>query len=165
MAEVNEIPRELVLAEEWQKRAKEIKTLDEFVAFWHELMDETEHDYGTICRAIGALAGAAANAANRAPCGGITWFQAGAVFWEFYRIWNPGLGSPDDPVRLLNYADMLYPQMEHKFRAINAETWEWIQTEAKKRISESHESAHEAVLAHWQTIADGVVPFGFYIER
>lgn len=58
-----------------------------------------EHDYGTICVAIGAIAAAAARAADRSPNGGITGFQAGAVFWEFTRAWGVfGKDTPRTPM-------------------------------------------------------------------
>jgi len=164
MPETTEKSRELELTEKWRAKAKTIKSLDEFCAFWRELMDETEHDYGTICRAIGALAGAAATAANNHAQGGMTGFQAGCVFWEFYRIWNPGLDGPDDPVRLTNYADLLYPQYEHKFRNISKETWEWLQERVKHEVNAASDAVHPNVLDHWASILAGQVPFGLTVE-
>ena len=70
-----------------------------------------DHDYGTICVAIGHIAAAAARAADRMPSGGITGFQAGAVFWEFTRAWGV---FGDGPKRVVTYADMLYPQYADK---------------------------------------------------
>ena len=40
--------------------------------------------------------------------------------------------------------------------------WRWLQDEAKKKL-EGTTSAHPEVLAHWQSIVDGRVPFGFTV--
>lgn len=52
---MNYVTEDMKPQEEWFKRAKEIKSIDEFAAFAKELLEETHHDYGTICHAIGAL--------------------------------------------------------------------------------------------------------------
>ena len=135
-------------------------TLDTLPSFMADALDR-EHDYGTICIAVGACAVAAAKAADRHPNGGITGFQASAVFWEFVRGWGT---FGDGPKRMVSYRDMLYPQYEEKFdKRISAETWVWLQDEARKKVP-APESAHPAVLAHWQSIADGVIPFGYSVE-
>ena len=146
--------------------------LPEFV---RSLIHDYHHDYGTICHAIAAAAYAAARTIQNSPTGGITAFQASAVQWEFLRHWM--MWSPNDMYRLVNHDDMLYPQMEYKFRTINKYTWEKLQEQAKKKLGEAAETAklrdpsgfnpggaHPEVLAHWQSIADGNVPFGFSVE-
>lgn len=118
------------------------------------------HDYGTVCVAIGAIAAAAARAADRMPNGGITGFQASAVFWEFLRAWDV---FEDGPKRMVCYKDMLYPQYADKMGlTISAETWQWLQEEAAKNIGKPN--AHPRVAAHWQSIVDGIVPFGYTVE-
>jgi len=119
------------------------------------------HDYGTVCVAIGALAAAAARAADREPNGGITGFQAGAVFWEFVRAWDV---FGDGPKRMTQYANMLYPQYAHDFeRTISADTWAWLQEHAAKRLAETNGQAHPDVVAHWKQIVAGSVPFGYAV--
>lgn len=120
-----------------------------------------EHDYGTICVAIGACAVAAAKAADRSEHGGITGFQAGAIFWEFVRGWNT---FDEGPKRMVQYANMLYPQYAEKFaQTIDPATWKWLQEKAASNLVENP-NAHENVIAHWTSIANGVIPFGYSVS-
>jgi hypothetical protein len=124
------------------------------------------HDYGTICVAIGAIAAAAAKAADRSPGGGITGFQAGAVFWEFQKQWGV-FGHGEKPLRMLQYNNMLYPQYAHDFKSISSETWEWLQKRATELLNEKRGpiAPTDAVVTHWRSIKAGIVPFGFTVER
>lgn len=145
---------------EVQKEARE-QTLETLPAFLAKL-SAYHHDYGTICVAIGAAAVGAAWAVERSPHGGITGFQAGAVQWEFIRAWDANMAG-DNPQRLVNYGDLLYPQMEYKFRTINNETWDWAQGRAKELLANGN-GAVESVKAHWESVAAGNLPFGLGIE-
>ena len=135
-------------------------TMDNLLQFMGTALNRP-HDYGTICVAIGACAVAAAKAADRSEHGGITGFQAGAIFWEFQRGWGV---FGEGPMRMVTYKDMLYPQYDDKFgKTISAETWKWLQDEAAKNLAK--EQGHEAVRAHWQTIVDGAVPVGYTVSE
>ena len=150
----------LATRDQWYARAAaKDMTMDTLPVFLKELA-EFNHDYNTICYALGAGATATAWALNRTPNGGITGFQAGAVMWEFMKAWN----HIEAPARLLQTRDMLYPQNSDKFNTISVESWEWLRAEAKKRLEGSHERAHPNVVAHWQSIRDGQIPFGYSIR-
>jgi hypothetical protein len=142
----------------WQKEIDDM-TLEELPAFIKKLTTKYHHDYGTICHAIACGAIATAKAIDRSPSGGITGFQAGAVMWEMIKLWGV-FGS--GPKRMMEYDQMLYPQYEHHFRTITPETWSWLKDEAKKNLAK--ETASPKVLAHWKTITQGIVPFGFRVE-
>lgn len=144
---------------EWYKRAKTI-TVETLPDFIRSLTEDFEHDYGTICHAMSAAAIAAANAIQKSPQGGITGFQAGCVMWGFISHW--GIFPDGNPLRLLNLSDMLYPQMEHKFTAISGEDWAWLKEEAASLLATTE--GHPNVRAHWQSIVDGIVPFGMTME-
>ena len=135
-------------------------TLPEFI---RRLSHDYIHDYGTICHAITASAIGAAHAVDRSENGGITGFQAGAVMWEFIRNWITE--HKDKPLRIINFADMCYPQYAEKFACtISPQTWAFLQDEAAKLLAEqSH--AHSAVRAHWQSIVEGIVPFGYTVTK
>ena len=63
----------------------------------------------------------------------------------------------------MNFDDMLYPQCDYKFdKTIDSYTFNTLQNEAKKLLEE--DSAHPLVMAHWQSIVDGAVPFGYKIK-
>lgn len=143
----------------WDAETNEV-TLETLPQFLKKLTEDYEHDYGTICHAVAVAAVAAAKAVNRSEQGGITGFQAGAIFWEFRKRWL----MEDGPARMLKYDDMLFPQYEDRFaKTVSASTWKWLQDEAKKNLAEKPQSAPR-IRAHWQSIVDGKPPFGYAVE-
>ena len=155
-----EIKEEDGIHKEWYKKAKE-QSLESLPAFLKHLTEDYKHDYGTICHAVASAALAAANAVDHSPGGGITGFQAGAIMWEFVQHW---LGYEDEPLRLVKYEEMLYPQYEHSFaKTISKDTWEWLRERAKSLLSEQH--GISSVRIHWESIAGGKVPFGYRVRE
>jgi hypothetical protein len=147
------------IIEGWVKQTDKV-TLDNLPAFLRELTQDYEHDYGTICHAVAIGAVAAAKAVNRSEQGGITGFQAGAVFWEFYKRWL----HEEGPARLVKYGNMLYPQYRDDFaKTISKDTWAWLQDEAKKNLKDGKAAAN--ILFHWESIARGKVPFGYKVRE
>lgn len=148
---------------EIKERIKNIK-INELPEFLTELMS-SDIDYNTIVKAIGTGAVATAYAMNNCPNGGISGFQAGFVMWEFIKQWmytNNKCG-----LRLVDYDNMLFPQYDYKFeKVISKETWELLQKEAKRRLEENEKQpfAHEKVVAHWKSIINGKIPFGYKIS-
>ena len=160
MCDKTKITEEMNIHKVWYQRAKEMEYKD-LSAFIDELVSNYKHDYGTICHAIAAGAIATAYAMNRTPTGGITGFQASCIMWEFIKEW----AGKKPPLKLVEYEQMLYPQYEEKFqKTISKETFQYLQNKAKERINENGE-AHEAVKAHWQSIIDGNIPFGYQITE
>ena len=156
------ITEDMRLQDEWYKRAYSMKP-DDFPEFFRELTEDYEHDYGTVCHAMAAIGLAAMWAFNKSEGarGGITGFQAGCVMWKVIRHMN--YKDNKCGLRLLNMDDLLYPQYEHKFRSISSDTWEAVQKEAQKRLSERG-TAHPDVVAHWKSVVNGEIPFGLRIE-
>jgi hypothetical protein len=69
-------------------------------------------------------------------------------------------------LKLINYDDMLYPQLEHKFeKTITPDVWDALQTEAAARLKEHPDWTHPNVVSHWQSIVDGKVPFGYSVQE
>lgn len=64
------ITEEMHIEKEWREQAcqQTLETLPEFI---RHLMNDYQHDYGTVCYAIGACAAAAAWAADCEPGGGL----------------------------------------------------------------------------------------------
>lgn len=154
------ITEEMHLEKEWYKEAKE-QTTDTLNDFINHIMNDYEHDYGTVCHAFAACALATIHACNRTEQGGITMFQASMVMWKIVRQ----LLYPNNKcgLRMIDYDNMLYPQYDYKFdKTIDSHTFNTLQNEAKKLLEEG--SAHPLVIAHWQSIVDGVVPFGYKIK-
>lgn len=67
-------------------------------------------------------------------------------------------------IRIVDYDDFLYPQYEEKLTSISASTWEVLQKEARRLLVENRENAAAPVVAHWQSVADGKVPFGYKVN-
>lgn len=140
-------------------------SIDTFV---EKLNHEYGHDYGTACYAVAAAAYAAARKVALEQ--GITGFQAGAAFWIFKRYWLD-CGDPK-PARLVDYSNMLYPQYGDTFsKTITQEIWEWIHEEAKRLLNahilaaaDGKPAASPAVVAHWESIVAGYIPFGYEVE-
>jgi len=165
MEKINE---EQHLEKEWFKEATEqiIETLPKFI---NHVMNDYEHDYGTICNAIAACSLAAAWAANKHEQGGITGYQAGFVMWDFIKGWM--YSNNKTALRIIDYDNMLYPQYEEKFdKVISKEIFEGIQKEAKNRLdafeaNPENDYAHPNVVKHWKSIVAGNVPFGYRIKE
>jgi hypothetical protein len=155
--------KDIEIIASWFTEARDGNTsVDEFIK---KLNDNYEHDYGTICKAVAAAAVKAAWAMNAQPQGGITGFQSGAVMWEFIQHW---MSLEGQPLKLIHYNHMLYPQYDYKFdKVIDKSTWEWLQKKAKEYQLSAIESEapNSSVAQHWQSIIDGVVPFGYSVKK
>lgn len=156
------ITEEMGVHKKWYEEARKVTppTLPEFV---RRLTEDYQHDYGTICHAAAACAVAAASAVDHSGQGGITGFQAGVIFWEFYQHWleKPG------PARLVEYDNMLYPQYAEEFanKTISKDTWKYLQDRAVNLLADpENRSAHSAVQQHWIRIINGTPPFGYVVE-
>jgi hypothetical protein len=146
-----------ILDELWTEAGKQ--TPESLPAFMAKLHSDYQHDYGTVCHAMAMAALGAAWAFDKGPQGGITGFQSVAVMWKFIRHWTGNKGA----MKLVQYDDMLYPQYGHKFdKVLDPRTWQDLQKSAREKLENSH--AAPQVEAHWQSIADGVVPFGYRIK-
>lgn len=155
-----QITEEMNLHKQWYKDAKE-QTLETLPAFLKEL-SEHKHDVGTIVHAITASALAAAFAMNASPQGRISVCQGWFVTVQF--IFNLWYTTNKCGLRILDYDDMLYPRNEVLFRkTITSKVWESLQEEAKNKLEKESAHAHPDTIVHWQSIVDGVVPFGYEV--
>ena len=139
----------------------EIKTFDDLVAFLKESR-EYSFDYGGAPRAIAQAA--LATAWWFAGDFGITNFQAGFVMWDFIIDWM--YRNNECGLRIVDHDDMPYPQYDYKFeKTISPKTWSNIQRQAEKNLRDNAEHTHPAVIAHWKSIVNGVVPFGYSVKE
>lgn len=149
---------------QWLADASHVKTTDELVAFINHVMNDYEHDYGTVVHAVAACALAATWCANECG-GGITGFQAGFVMWDYIR--HTMYQTNKCGMKIVNYDDMLYPQCDYKFeKTIKPSTWEKIQDLARERIESSEKNNDiiaKSVMEHWKSIVNGEVPFGYTV--
>lgn len=162
MNEKESITEEMGLHKEWAKEARDM-TLAKLPEFINRLMNEYNHDYGTICHAIACGSIATAWAMNNhKEQGGITGFQSGCIQWEMIDLWG---SFEKGPKRMLTFENLLYPQYRDRFeKFISNETWEWVQSKAKENIEKDDGSCSPNVMSHWKSIVSGIIPFGFQIK-
>lgn len=154
------VTEEMHPEKKWFDEAKKM-TMDELPDFMDRMTHGYNHDYGTAIHAVSACALAAAWAACREDDTGLTGFQAGFVMWDFIRNWTK-IGNKCG-LRIIDYDDLLYPQYEYKMdNTISKVNWEALQKEAKKNL-ETKLDAHPYVIAHWKSIVEGNVPFGYKV--
>ena len=83
--------------------------------------------------------------------------------WEFIKHWN--YTDNKTGMKMVNYDGMLYPQYDHKFqKTITESIWKSIQDVANNRLKEN-KTAHPKVIAHWKSIVNGKIPFGYKIVK
>lgn len=154
------VTEEMHPEKEWFEEAYHIKA-ENLPAFYKKMVHGYNHDYGTACHAVAACALAAAWAACGEDETGLTGFQAGFVMWDFIKNWIK-TGNKCG-LKLVDYDDMLFPQYKEKMdKTIRQSNWDYIQSEAKKNLENSHD-AHPEVIKHWQSIVAGNVPFGYRV--
>ena len=70
------------------------------------------------------------------------------------------------PAKILDYREMLYPQMEHKFeKTISKDTWKALQEKANELLTGITENVSPKVADHWRAVASGEIPFGYSINN
>lgn len=161
MEKINE---EMHIEKEWFAEAKKQRLLM-LPVFINHVMNDYEHDYGTVCHAIAACALAATWAANDeiGARGGITGFQAGFVMWDFIRQFmyeNNKCG-----LRIIDYDKMLYPQYGDSFgKRISPAVRDSLMKRSEELLKENSD-AHPAVIEHWKAISTGHMPFGYIVAE
>ena len=156
-----QITESMGLQKEWEETAKNIKTSEQLIEFIHHLLEDYIHDYGTIVHAMSAAMKATFYCMRNSDQGGITGFQASCLGWEMI---NEFFGKADGGRRLVDYDGLLFPQYADVFTSIPKSVAEWIKNEAAKKLKENNVPASPRVVAHWQRIAAGEIPFGLTIE-
>lgn len=82
------------------------------------------------------------------------------VLWQFISAWTGK--HQGAPLRLLDYDDMLMPDLGYKFTSIPAGVWADLQAKARRLLLTNADLELPAsVLEHWKKIAAGGVPFGY----
>ena len=180
----------LELRQEWldESRKQTLETLPDFI---HDILNDYPMTYNLAPYAVGAIASAAAWAANHKV--GLTGFQGSFTTATILDGW---LHESSVGRKLIDYSLMLYPQEKDYFteKTIPSHIWENLQTEARKEVVEfiSHKFTEEeinamtneevckavedyfksrektidvnGVLAHQMKILLGEVPFGYKVK-
>lgn len=154
--------REFELKAELEAKRKEIKTFEDLTNFLEDVKKNCNCGYGEAPRAIAQAAlGTAWYLGSEF---GITGFQAGFVMWDFVRDWL--YPTNECGLKIVDYDYMLYPQYQYKFeKVISKDIWEGLQKQAKENLEAKDQGyVHPDVKAHWQSIVDGKVPFGYKVK-
>lgn len=162
MTTKQKITEEMKVHSAWKAEAKEqtVETVEKFI---RHLIENYEHDYGTIVHACFAAMLAGFSAMDKSAQGGITGFQAGCLMWECVEEF--GMMDTDCGAAIVCVSDLLYPQYDYKRGRISASAWEKLQAKAAKQVAEnSREHVHAAVFERWESIARGEVPCGLVVE-
>lgn len=148
-------------------RHEGFKTIDELCSWMEERMEELdrmdpEEAYNAAVKTFRDILVATLDTLDRQPQGGITgfmheWIVKMFMVKELYPDSRCG-------VRVLDLDDMLYPQNREMFMTVDSETWATLQGMALEK-SRMHPGAHPDVMAHWQSIVDGKVPFGMVVRE
>jgi len=150
---------DLEIMKKWREESRK-QTLETLPAFIEEIKSY-KHCYSSIVTGMASAANATISALDRSECGGITGFQSVCLMWEMVGL----LTFKEGPMKLISFEDMLYPQNEEKFsKVMTKKTFECLQDKATELLKDKMFSAHPDVKKHWQSIVDGVVPFGYEIE-
>ena len=137
------------------------KTDADLVEYIGSLVDRP-HDYGTCVYAMSLAATAAFHYVSHKL--GVTGFQASCADMDIIRR-TRGI---DGPFRLVDYANVLYPQYADRFtnQPVSQDTADWLKERAIKQLQDdSHTGTHPDVLAHWQALSRGTLPFGMYVSQ
>lgn len=67
--------------------------------------------------------------------------------------------------RMQRKENMLYPQYEYEFTTISKYEFKSLQKRAAELLAEARERASPDVVSHWISIVNGVVPFGYTLNR
>lgn len=158
---------------EWFKKAKSVKTTEEFAALQSELFNEGfQHTYDSAVHAVSALA--IAGASLGAHIEGITGFQAGYVKFDFIREWDR-IGK-EVGLHVVDFDHYLcYPQYveECPIKRIGIETWRRVQQVCADKLNaldttsykicngykykETHHACY-AVRQYWADVCNGIIP-------
>ena len=145
---------------EWYKKAAQTKTTGELTDFIDGVCGVGDMDYGAAVHAATAVTVAASWLMSHKI--GFSGFQASIIGLEYLMHWThrDSIG-----IRVTDYTNLLYPQYASYFeKTISKDFWDKLQEEAKRRLEENDKYVHPKVVAHWQSIVDGNVPFGFIVE-
>lgn len=148
--------------DQWFMQA-ETQTLETLPEFINHLMNDYEHDYGTIVKATAAAMIATFNACNQSEQGGFTGFQVGFIpGFMINKFW----GESKVGRKIIDFDDMLYPQHKDRFeKTISPTIWKNLQEIAKEKMKEPVENFHPDVRLHISKIAAGEIPFGYKVKE
>lgn len=94
----------------------------------------------------------------------ITEADSAEIMWQLVGIWSGK--HQGAPLRLLDYDDMLMPDLGYKFTTLPKAVFVDLQAKARKLlISNADPSLPREIVEHWQKISAGVVPFGYVLSE
>ena len=145
------------IIKQWYEKAKHVNNVEQLKEFIEYVYSSGICDYNSCVDAVTAITIASSWCANEHYK--LTGFQASFVGLRYLIHWTYDYRNTVG-ISVRDYTDMLYPQCAYKFeKKINKEVFNALQKKAKEKLEEG--GAHPIVRDHWQSIVDGVVPFGY----
>ncbi len=153
--------KEQIVRKEAYEIANAVKSPEQLQAAFDKILD-LPSGYGEVVVQLSALMIATFRAYD-ARMGGITGFQAGFIGWEMVKEFLSVKNG--EPCKLMPASKMLYPQYESAYKEISADTFKYLQEEARRLIAKDSEYADPKVFDHWVSIVEGKPPFGLTVTK
>jgi hypothetical protein len=149
----------------WKDTAGEVVNADDLAEFVKYLARGIRQNGDTVPHALHAVMRAAFVAMSYEARVPLTQVQTDALGWMLVRDFF--IVGPNDPLRLVNYAELLNPECADTFTAIPPTTWERVRENARAMLTHPilAQFAGEELRAHWQSVAEGNVPFGLRVAK
>lgn len=138
---------------------KELNSTSEMQDVADEVIRKFSSDYGSGPRAVAAFITKVANLFCREMS--FTGFQAGFIPLDFLLLFT--FPKNKCGIKVLDYDNLLYPQLLEKFTTISKETWDSVVKQARINLKEKPYAADE-VRRYWDYIARGKIPDGIRIK-
>jgi hypothetical protein len=95
--------------------------------------------------------------------GALTPEQQGKIMWNLVQILT---GAKQEPMGLIKYTDLMFPNGWDRYGRIPVGVWEWMQGSAKVSLEDSGSAGQPVeTLNHWKAIVEGKPPFGMTLEQ
>jgi hypothetical protein len=90
--------------------------------------------------------------------------QRAEVLWQFIAVFTGR--HQGAPLRLIDYDDMLMPNLGYKFTTLPRGVFADLQTKARKLLlTNSDPTLPKILIDHWEKISAGVIPFGYVLAE
>ncbi len=147
----------------WYEHASQCYAPEDLSKLARNVLGEYVHTPVSIVHASSAITLAAYSVIFASEQGKMDRDQRAEIMWTGVRGL---LGLEEEPLKLTRYADLLFPATASKMVEIPVVAWEWVQNCAKESLEDPKAVEEDpALLEHWESIAKGLVPFGFTISK
>ena len=145
------------IIKQWYEKAKHVDTIEKLDEFIEYVYSSGSCDYSSCMDAVTVITIAASCCAKNYYK--LNDFQASVVGLKYLMHWSYDYRNTAG-ISVRDWTDMLYPQYQYKFeKKIDKGMFNALQIKAKEKLEE--DDGDPTVRAHWQSIVDGIIPFGY----